>query len=72
MDLNAAMNVLTALLLSNVLVAYLGLEFDSGERIVSVEIDTSCCVLKNYIEKKYTLTQYCAMRCIMELKEKVM
>lgn len=36
MDLNAAMNALTVLLLSNVLVAYLGLEFDSGERNVSI------------------------------------
>ena len=38
MDLNAAMNALTVLLLSNGLVAYLGLEFDSGERNVSIFI----------------------------------
>ena len=36
MDLNAAMNALTVLLLSNVLVAYVGLEFDSGNENVSL------------------------------------
>jgi len=32
-DLNATMNALTVLLLSNVLVAYVGLEFDYGKRM---------------------------------------